>query len=149
MSKYTLTILFIFIRQYINKLMICNILRGIKREIKAFASYKPVKQAQKCSSTPLPGPTKTGRGNIATDQIEAAKRYLRKVYPSTAKTVEIAEYCKVSQARAARLMDLLSGTTNKGDSASEYIRTDFLVYYDEDTSEYGIFLDRETGYSAL
>jgi len=87
---------------------------------------------------------KTGRGNIATEQIDKAKELLRKKHPNTVRLVDIARYCNVSQARAARLVDLLSGGENKGDSSSNEINDSFLVWQD-DTGEVGISKDVELG----
>jgi len=88
---------------------------------------------------------KTGRGNRATDQIEKAKAFLREKHPGTVRLADIANRCHVSQARAARLVDLLSGGENKGDSASDGINDSFLVYQDEETGKVGIFKDVELG----
>jgi hypothetical protein len=88
---------------------------------------------------------KTGRGNINLGEINLAKEFLRKNHPHTVRIVDIANYCGVKQARAARLVDMLSGAENKGDSASDEINDSFLVYQDEDTGRVGIFKDEELG----
>jgi hypothetical protein len=92
----------------------------------------------------LPG-KKTGRGNIAVDQVEKAKALLREKHPGPVRLAEIANRCGVSQSRAARLVDLLSGGENKGDSASNGINDSFLVYQDDDTGKVGISKDIESG----
>jgi hypothetical protein len=84
-----------------------------------------------------PEKKKTGRGNVDSGQLEKAKELLRKKHPETVRLVDIANYCKVSQARAARIVDNLSGNLTDG----EY---DFLVYTDDDKTV-GIFRDDKSG----
>jgi hypothetical protein len=88
---------------------------------------------------------KTGRGNINLDEIKLAKEFLRKNYPKQVRIVDLANYCGVKQARAARLVDLLSGGENKGDSASDEINDSFLVWQDDDTGKVGIWKDDVLG----
>jgi len=77
---------------------------------------------------------KTGRGNTNTDQIEKAKEFLRNNHPKPIRINELANYVGCDQARAARILDILSN----GD--------DFLVYVDDDTpARFGIFKDVKTG----
>jgi hypothetical protein len=95
--------------------------------------------------SPFKQKIKTGRGNVNKTEINLAKEYLRKKHPQPVRIVDIANYCNVKQTRAARLVDLLSGGENKGDSASKEINDSFLVYQDEDTGEVGIFKDEELG----
>jgi hypothetical protein len=79
----------------------------------------------------------TGRGHADLDQLEKAKELLRKKHPETVRLVDIAHYCGVSQARAARIVDNLSGNLTDG----EY---DFLVY-NEDDKTVGIARDDKLG----
>jgi hypothetical protein len=85
----------------------------------------------------------TGRGHLDIDAVEKTKEYLRKKYPEPVRAIDIAQYTGKSQARAARILDLLSGDTTE----SENTYNDFLVYLNDDTSpvSYGIFKDTERG----
>jgi len=75
----------------------------------------------------------TGRGNIDYEQLDKLKELLRKTTRGiTAK--QAADYCNVSQARAARLLDLLSGTSDENK---------FLVYSDEETDPTLYFMYRD------
>jgi hypothetical protein len=89
------------------------------------------------------GKKTTGRGHLNTDQIEKAKKYLRNNHPKLIRAVDLANYVGCEQARAARLLDYLSG----GCGESENTNTDFLVYVDDSENQtlYGIFKDTETG----
>ena len=90
----------------------------------------------------LPKP-KTGRGNISVDITEKTKELLRKHHPETVRLVDIANYTGVSQARAARIIDNLSGNLTNG----EY---NFLTYVEEEgknRGRVGIFRDDLTGVS--
>jgi hypothetical protein len=80
---------------------------------------------------------KTGRGHKVEGVENKAKELLREKHPKTVRLVEIAKYCDVSQARAARIVDNLSGNLTDG----EY---EFLVYTDDDGS-IGIFRDDKLG----
>ena len=76
---------------------------------------------------------KGGRGNIDTEAIEKTKECLRS-HPEGVTAVQVAEATGTSQARAARLLDLLSG--NSDDNT-------FLIYTEEvyGQTKYFIFKD--------
>jgi len=76
---------------------------------------------------------KTGRGNKSVEVEELAKKLLRNKHPETVRLFELAKFCGVSQARAARIVDNLSGNLTDG----EY---DFLCFTDDD-GRIGIFRD--------
>ena len=80
---------------------------------------------------------KTGRGHVDTVQLEKAKEFMR-LHPEGVTAISVANHVGCSQARAVRLMDILS-------EASE--ANDFLVYSDEDTEPtlYFIFQDDREG----
>jgi len=89
----------------------------------------------------------TGRGHQDFDAIEKTKEYLRKKHPEPVRAIDIAQYTGKSQARAARLLDLLSGFC----SESENSNVDFLLYANDDSfpTTYGIFKDVERGIYAV
>ena len=76
---------------------------------------------------------KGGRGNTDDEAIEKVKQYLRN-HPDGVRAVDLASHIGTSQARAARLLDLLSG--NSDDNS-------FLVYTDEEKQPplYYVFKD--------
>jgi hypothetical protein len=100
------------------------------------------------SYSEIAGKKDTGRGHIDVDAIQKAKEFLRLKHPQPVRIVDLAKYTKKSQARAARLLDLLSGVENGGGNENQQnIDRDFLVFCN-DTDQpktYGIFLDRQTG----
>jgi hypothetical protein len=73
----------------------------------------------------------TGRGHIDFMQIERAKDCLRK-NPKGVQAVEIANYVGCSQARAVRLMDILSDGV------------DFLVYQEDEVKPTRYFISKDT-----
>ena len=85
-------------------------------------------------------PITTGRGHIDIDAIEKTKDFLRKKHPEPVRAIDIAQHTGKSQARAARLLDLLSGDCGENENTN----TDFLVYVNDD-STYSIFKDTERG----
>jgi len=90
---------------------------------------------------------KTGRGNIDLDQLELTKEYIRYQHPVEVRAIEVSEYLtkkqgqKVSQARATRLLDILSGGEN-GLSGQEFL---VGMNDDEKPTTYFIFKDVELG----
>ena len=90
---------------------------------------------------------KTGRGHTDLKAIEKTKKYMRKKHPEPVRAVDIAKYTGKSQARAARLLDFLSGYC----SESENSNVDFLIYCNDDKKPitYNIFIDREMGINAI
>jgi len=78
--------------------------------------------------------------------IQKTKEFMRLKHPEPVRAVDIAHYTGKTQARAARLLDYLSGYCGENENTN----TDFLIYCnDEETPvTYNIFLDRETGISA-
>jgi len=88
----------------------------------------------------------TGRGHIDIDQINKAKEYLRMIHPKGARQIDIAKFVGCEQARAGRLMDLLSGVSGNANSDKS-----FLVFADDEIkpTEYRIFRDTETGIKTL
>jgi len=93
---------------------------------------------------------RTGRGNADLRTIEKTKKFLRMKYPAPVRAVELARYIKKPQARALRILDLLSGVSNDINEA-EFLSRDFLVYVDDDSepTRYGIFKDKEKGIYAI
>ena len=94
----------------------------------------------------------TGRGNADIDAIEKTKEYLRMKHPQCIRPNELAKYINKPQARALRILDLLSGVSNDRDKeGAEFLSRDFLVYVNDDISPttYGIFKDVERGIYAL
>jgi hypothetical protein len=84
----------------------------------------------------------TGRGHLDVIAIERTKELLRKRHPEPVRIIDVALYTQKSQARAARLLDYLSGSS-EGYENSNY---DFLIYVnDERPRTYSIFKDTETG----
>jgi hypothetical protein len=81
----------------------------------------------------------TGRGNKNTVQLDKTINYFRKKYPVEITPIELAKYLKCQQARAMRVIDLLSGNTNE----SENTNFDFLIYCNDEQKPitYGIFKD--------
>jgi len=97
-------------------------------------------------------PMETGRGNADIKSIEKTKKYLRMKHPEPVRAVELARYINKPQARALRILDLLSGVSNDRDKENaEFLSRDFLVYLDEDSGVtlYGIFKDKEKGIYAI
>ena len=88
-------------------------------------------------------PIATGRGHIDIDAIEKTKEYLRMKHPEPVRAIDIAEYTGKTQARATRLLDLLSGDCGENENTN----TDFLVYCNDDVKPvtYSIFIDKEQG----
>jgi hypothetical protein len=90
---------------------------------------------------------KTGRGNKDVDQLELTKEYIRYQHPVEVRAIEVAEYLtkkqgeKVSQARATRLLDILSGGLD-GLSGQEFL---VGMNDDEKPTTYFIFKDAELG----
>ena len=87
---------------------------------------------------------KTGRGHTDVEALEAVKEYLRSVHPETASAKDIGNYIGRSGPRAARIIDMLSGSVNQ----SENSKFDFLVYeegWEKKHTRYGIYLDHKTG----
>jgi hypothetical protein len=84
----------------------------------------------------------TGRGHIDIDAIEKTKAFLRKKHPKPVRIIDVANHVGVQQARAARLLDILSG----GCSENTNSETDFLIYCNDDEKPvtFSIFIDRET-----
>jgi len=83
--------------------------------------------------------SKTGRGHINHDELDKVKAYMR-AHPEGVTAIEVAKFADVSQARAARLLDLLSGDVED----NENMETDFLIYADdENPPNYFIAKDRE------
>ena len=80
----------------------------------------------------------TGRGHINHDELEKVKEYMR-AHPEGVTPVVLSKHIGCTQARAARLLDLLSGSV-EGNANST-----FLVYADEDVDPpvYRIFKDEE------
>jgi hypothetical protein len=84
------------------------------------------------AQTPPPPPQKkkTGRGNVDTEQIELVKQFMRQRHPDGVRIAEIAVYVEdntgreCTPARAARLLDILSG----GSDGRDY---SFIVYEDD------------------
>jgi len=97
-----------------------------------------------------PMPMRTGRGNADLKAIEKTKKYLRMKHPEPVRAVEIAKFINKPQARALRILDLLSGVSNDINEA-EFMSRDFLVYVDDESefTSYGIFLDKEKGIYAV
>ena len=95
-------------------------------------------------------PMRTGRGNADLKAIEKTKKYLRMKHPEPVRAVEIARYINKPQARALRILDLLSGVSNDINEA-EFLSRNFLVYIDDYTEpvKYGIFIDKEKGIYAI
>jgi len=89
----------------------------------------------------------TGRGYIDSVAIEKAKEYMRLKHPQSVRAVDIARYTGKTQARAARLLDYLSGYCGE----SENTNTDFLIFCNdgEKPCTYNIFKDIETGIYAI
>jgi hypothetical protein len=89
----------------------------------------------------------TGRGHLDLDSIQKVKEYMRMKHPDPIRIIDLAQYTGKTQARAARLLDYLSGSAED----SENTVTDFLVYCDD--SEYppvfGIFKDAERNFYAV
>jgi hypothetical protein len=87
---------------------------------------------------------RTGRGNADLQAIEKTKEFLRKKHPEPVRAVELARYINKPQARALRILDLLSGVSNDIHEA-EFLSRDFLVYIDDDSEpvRYGIFKDSQ------
>jgi hypothetical protein len=81
---------------------------------------------------------KTGRGNIDTEALEKCKQFLRD-HPEGVTAIQIAEITGTSQARAARLFDLLSGGQD-GESGQ-----DFLVYVDDEEDPPLYFISKDDG----
>ena len=81
--------------------------------------------------------SKGGRGNKDEETLKKVKQYLR-AHREGVTAVEIGNFVGVSQARATRLLDLLSG--NSDDNS-------FLVYVDDEGSDplYYIHKDNEGG----
>jgi len=75
----------------------------------------------------VPAKKKTGRGNIDVAQVEAAKRLLRERHPEGVRISEIAAAVGCPQARAARLLDRLSGNCCENENTN----TEFLVWEDD------------------
>jgi hypothetical protein len=88
----------------------------------------------------------TGRGHKNVDQLDGAIKFFRMKHPKEITPIELAHHLKCQQARAMRLIDLLSGNEADGD-----IREDFLVYSNDDASptRYGIFRDSLMGIHAV
>ncbi|MCL2879051.1 MAG: hypothetical protein FWF29_02285, partial [Treponema sp.] len=88
---------------------------------------------------------KTGRGNRDEGQIEKVKEFLRKQHPYPVRQNEVARFVGCEQARAGRLLDLLSGVS--GDKNNAFDSTDFLVGVNDERKPitYFIFKDRELG----
>ena len=74
-----------------------------------------------------PPKKKTGRGNIDFLQLERTKQLLREKHPLGVRAADIAARVGCSQARAARLLDHLSGNCSENANTA----TDFLVYEDD------------------
>jgi AraC-like DNA-binding protein len=89
----------------------------------------------------------TGRGHIDYEAIQKIKDFLRLNHPKGIRAIDIAKHIGCSRARAARLLDLLSGDTNENENTNN----DFLVFVNDDELPvtYGIFKDIETGIMAL
>ena len=90
---------------------------------------------------------RTGRGYIDSVAIEKTKKYMRMKHPEPVRAVDIAHYTGKTQARAARLLDYLSGFCGE----SENSNLDFLIYCNDDKKPitYNIFIDREMGINAI
>jgi hypothetical protein len=88
----------------------------------------------------------TGRGHLNTEQIEKAMWFFRRKHPREITPIQLAKYLKCENARAARIIDILSGNETDGD-----IRADFLLYSNDDNKpiRYGIFIDKEYGIYAI
>ena len=80
----------------------------------------------------------TGRGNFNEEQLENTKKCLRQ-HPEGVAAVQVAEAVGVSQARAARLLDLLSGGQD-GESGQ-----DFLISMDDDENPPLYFISKDGG----
>jgi len=99
------------------------------------------------TSLSKPKEKKTGRGNKDTDQLDLAKEFFRDRYPVEVRAIEVAEYLtkkqgeKVSQARATRLLDILSGGLD-GLSGQEFL---VGMNDDEKPTTYFIYKDTELG----
>lgn len=96
---------------------------------------------------------KTGRGNVKIDQHDLVKEFMRKEYPKPVRPIQIAEYItkktgeKITQARATRLLDNLSGLSDDKDKDGNKMPEGFLVGSNDDDKPitYFIFLDKELG----
>ena len=80
----------------------------------------------------------TGRGHIDTEALEKTKQCLRQ-HPEGVTAVQVAEAVGVSQARAARLLDLLSGGQD-GESGQ-----DFLIYVDDELGDPLYYISKDGG----
>ena len=90
--------------------------------------------------------SKTGRGNVKTDDVELVKNYLRSIHPDTARKFDIAKSTGLKQDRVLIILNLLSGVSDDDkDEDAEFVPRDFLVYDtgDEKDTRYGIFKDKE------
>ena len=79
--------------------------------------------------------SKGGRGIKDDEALEKVKQYLRN-HPDGVRAVDLANHIGTSQARAARLLDLLSG--NSDDNS-------FLVYVDDDFDPPLFFVSKDEG----
>ena len=79
----------------------------------------------------------TGRGHTDVEALNKAKDFLR-LHPEGVSAIQVANYVGTSQARATRLLDLLSG--NSDDNS-------FLVFVDDDDNNplYYIYKDEKNG----
>jgi antitoxin component of RelBE/YafQ-DinJ toxin-antitoxin module len=99
------------------------------------------------ASLTKPREKKTGRGNKDTEQLDLVKEYIRNRHPIEVRAIEVSEYLtrkqgeKVSQARATRLLDILSGGID-GLSGQEFL---VGMNDDEKPTTYFIFKDAELG----
>jgi hypothetical protein len=84
-----------------------------------------------------------GRGNIDQDKVDKTIWFFRKKHPKEIRPIDLAKYLNCSQARALRIIDLLSGEVE----ADKQAGTDFLVYSNDDVkpTTYGIYKDVEYG----
>jgi hypothetical protein len=80
----------------------------------------------------------TGRGNKDDETLEKCKQFLRD-NPKGVTAIQVADYTGVTQARAARLLDLLSGG-QEGESGR-----DFLVYMDDEENPPLYFISKDEG----
>ena len=80
----------------------------------------------------------TGRGHIDTGALDKTKQLLRQ-HPEGVTAVQVANFVGCSQARAARLLDLLSGG-QEGESGQN-----FLISMDDDEDPPLYFISKDGG----
>ena len=82
-------------------------------------------------------PVKTGRGHIDHEKLDMVKQFLRK-HREGVTAIEVGNHVGVSQARATRLLDLLSGGQDNESGQ------DFLIFVDEDNKEPLYYIYKDT-----